>query len=264
MLDSNHENEVNANTVPSDGIPTKEASPDYPYRNVALTQKMASEIILRIVKPDEVFSRSSVTDRTVKYHTDLGGLVDKNRLPRIIGKAFTILKESDEIIKIRYDRWRLAMSVQGDNAIGVEVDTGDEEDETPTDQQFDNARKKLKTVKEIGDTEIQSVVYVYYWQAYRTVAEGNNNDKWPCKVGYSKYGVAERLAEQIQTAWPEYPIVALAIHLTDAKGMELVLHKALENRGRKINDAPGNEWFVTSPDEIEEILYCINPSLRSS
>ena len=35
----------------------------------------------------------------------------------------------------------------------------------------------------------------------------------------------------------------------------------LEFRGKRLPDAPGNEWFLTSPDEIRQIIASILPGV---
>ena len=49
-----------------------------------------------------------------------------------------------------------------------------------------------------------------------------------------------------------FPIVGLVIRANDGHGLERALHFALDEAERRIDDAPGNEWFDTSPNHVKE------------
>ena len=66
-----------------------------------------------------------------------------------------------------------------------------------------------------------------------------------------------RIFSQTGTAYPEYPHVALLIKCPSAREMEDALHSILKLRGKWLENAPGSEWFLTSPDEIKDLYYLI-------
>lgn len=105
--------------------------------------------------------------------------------------------------------------------------------------------------KEIGYGK--NAVYVYYFDIYQKFAELNSENKWPCKVGRTDRGTIERIMSQTGTSYPELPRIALIINCEDSKKLEAAIHSILKYKGRWIEDAPGTEWFMTSPNEIQEI-----------
>ena len=62
---------------------------------------------------------------------------------------------------------------------------------------------------------------------------------------------------QAPTAMPEWPTVWLAIETDEALVLERTIHGVLRLRDRWSEDAPGSEWFTTSPDEVESIYSWI-------
>jgi hypothetical protein len=59
------------------------------------------------------------------------------------------------------------------------------------------------------------------------------------------------------TAMPEQPTV-LGIHEhQDPVSLERALHSVLNLRGKRKTDAPGTEWFVTTPDEIQALIKMV-------
>ena len=56
---------------------------------------------------------------------------------------------------------------------------------------------------------------------------------------------------------PERPRYLLRLGCADdreAKDRESLLHAWFRTRRQKLDDLPGEEWFVTNPDEIEEAI----------
>lgn len=98
-------------------------------------------------------------------------------------------------------------------------------------------------------------VYVYYFPAYRDQAAYLGRGVWPMQIGMTAAGeVSLRVRDQVGTAMPERPIVGLIYRTGSAANVERLLHATLEERGRRIGDAPGREWFLTSLSEIREIM----------
>lgn len=60
-----------------------------------------------------------------------------------------------------------------------------------------------------------------------------------------------RIIDQAGTAYPEIPRIALLINCDSARDMETAMHSILKLRGRWMEDAPGSEWFLTNPNEVE-------------
>lgn len=96
-------------------------------------------------------------------------------------------------------------------------------------------------------------VYLYYYPAYKNLAEQDGKKVWACKIGKTKNEVDSRIEKQCRTALPEEPEVGLIIKCDDASVLEKTLHRILRLEGKCLEQAPGNEWFLTSPDEVESI-----------
>lgn len=97
-------------------------------------------------------------------------------------------------------------------------------------------------------------VYVYYLPTFETYRQ---NYYFPCKIGYSRHDAVERVEQQIKTALPERPEIGLIIKTDDGYLLEQALHAILKLKHRQVDDAPGKEWFLTSPDEVNILAQAI-------
>jgi len=101
-------------------------------------------------------------------------------------------------------------------------------------------------------------VYVYYLPTYRELAQIRGSTRFHCKIGMSTRDPLLRVASQAGTALPEHPRIALNIRTDRASELEKAIHGILKVRGQYVSDAPGNEWFLTSPDEVMEIFEWVS------
>jgi hypothetical protein len=96
-------------------------------------------------------------------------------------------------------------------------------------------------------------VYVYYNETDERLARAEGRDTWDCKIGFTAGNVSVRILGQAPlTSMARLPKVGLVIKTDDAKGLERVLHYMLDEAEARIDDAPGTEWFVTSPKRIAD------------
>lgn len=114
-----------------------------------------------------------------------------------------------------------------------------------------SVQKKIDAEKVIGNGK-QSV-YCYFYQIYKDKALANNETVWECKIGKATIDAQGRVIDQFGTAYPEYPVIALVIKCKSAHALEQAIHCVLDLRNRHIESSPGNEWYMTNPQEIEEI-----------
>jgi T5orf172 domain len=70
------------------------------------------------------------------------------------------------------------------------------------------------------------------------------------KIGYTEGDTIERIAAQIGTSTPDKPVLLFEVRTDRSRALERALHAILVYRGKKIRGG-GDEWFVTSVDEIE-------------
>lgn len=101
-----------------------------------------------------------------------------------------------------------------------------------------------------AEAGIKPSVYWYTFPAYRADA-----GCYPIKIGRGIDPEA-RIRAQV-TAMPEKPIVLGKYEHNDPTALERALHSILILRGKRKTDAPGTEWFLTTPAEIEELIKIV-------
>ena len=97
------------------------------------------------------------------------------------------------------------------------------------------------------------MVYLYYFSAYKHLAEAQGEEVWTCKIGMARSDPINTILSQTQTALPEYPKVGLIVKIDESSLIEWIIQDILRLQGKQKQDAPGNEWFITSPSEVEQI-----------
>lgn len=93
-------------------------------------------------------------------------------------------------------------------------------------------------------------VYWYTFPAYR-----RDDGPYPIKVGRGKNPLL-RISQQV-TAMPEPPLILGTFDHPDEISLERALHAVLALRGKRKTDAPGAEWFVTTPAQIEALIKMV-------
>jgi hypothetical protein len=104
--------------------------------------------------------------------------------------------------------------------------------------------------EEASETGVKPSVYWYTFPAYRV-----NSGPYPIKIGRGTDPDA-RIRTQV-TAMPEHPIVLGKHEHHDPVSLERALHSVLTLRGKRKSDAPGTEWFMTTPSEIEALIKTV-------
>jgi hypothetical protein len=97
---------------------------------------------------------------------------------------------------------------------------------------------------------IKPSVYWYTFPAYRL-----DSGRYPIKIGRGADPEA-RIRAQV-TAMPEQPIILGKYVHDDPTALERALHSILILRGKRKTDAPGMEWFMTTPEEIEALIKAV-------
>lgn len=78
---------------------------------------------------------------------------------------------------------------------------------------------------------------------------------FPIKVGKTTGDVESRVEDQCRcSAAFEKPVVLRTWNVARVGPTELAIHNILKARGKHREDAPGREWFDTTPVEIDTIL----------
>lgn len=107
-------------------------------------------------------------------------------------------------------------------------------------------------------------VYLYYYPRYRESAESKGETVWECKIGRTGGDKADGRIKPQVTGQPESPKIGLHIKTDREEKIERIIHDILKVRGKHIAEAPGKEWFLTSPSEVEEIYEFIGEKSHES
>lgn len=116
----------------------------------------------------------------------------------------------------------------------------------------DSELDEIESEEEDAEAEagIKPSVYWYTFPAYRADA-----GRYPIKIGRGIDPEA-RIRAQV-TAMPEQPVVLGKYEHSDPAALERALHSILILRGKRKTDAPGTEWFLTTPAEIEALIKIV-------
>lgn len=204
----------------------------YPFRSVPLTSGVAAQLIPQIYGAGATVSRATIINEIVDYHTERGGLPPRGSVTSLVKKGLSDLLKNERVEQVTVGFYRIGHSTATTEGADVPA-----EEEQPI---------------EYG--EGPETVYVYYFPAYKDQAAYLGNETWPVKVGQTTGEAPYRVRDQIGTAMPELPLVGLSYRCADSKAMEKAIHATLTNRGKRMLDAPGKEWFNTSLVEIQEII----------
>ena len=127
--------------------------------------------------------------------------------------------------------------------------------EKPQSQVDTSGVKNIAPERTIGSGK--SSVYLYYYPQYRESAESKGEKVWQCEIGRTIHGEADGRIREQATGLPESAKIGLHVKTDNCEKIERIIHDILKVRGKHIEDAPGTEWFMTSPSEVEEIYSFI-------
>lgn len=225
----------------------------YKYVGVPLSPAIAEELILQKFS-GQVTARQTVVEEVNRLHMARGGKpAERVDLAGLVKKALQNLRERGLAENPSLGYWRV-----GPEANDVEVDTS-ELPEVPNEiEPLPAADVVLR-----ADAHEKGGVYLYYLPAYRIQSEAENNaTAWPCKIGRTDRDPLVRILSQAATALPEKPHVALIAYTKHPLALETAIHGVLTLRGKKVDDSPGKEWFLTSPEEVRELIEFFDPRFK--
>ncbi len=102
----------------------------------------------------------------------------------------------------------------------------------------------------VEENSAAPAVYWYTFPAYKKLI-----GPYPIKIGRGN-NPETRIGQQV-TAMPEQPDILGTFEHQDVHNLERALHAVLTLRGKRKRDAPGAEWFVTTPEEIKELIHAV-------
>lgn len=223
-------------------------SGDYKYRGSPLTPAILVELAEELFA-GQLVKRADVIDRVSKLHVERGGTPSSADPSSQAKKAYRVLLEAGKVEPGGFGLWRFSgeSPEQADDLAFAE---------NVTDEDFASL---IVVERWIGKGD--ELVYAYSFPAYVSLAASSGSDRWPIKIGLSRSVSLVRIAQQVGTGTPEWPTVHLAIRCDDCLVVEKALHNALKVSGHYIENAPGSEWFRTSPDWVVDFLARLNPTL---
>ncbi|EJG0913585.1 TPA: GIY-YIG nuclease family protein [Vibrio parahaemolyticus] len=217
---------------------------NYEYKNIPLTPTVCQELIVELFAGKTV-ARNDIVTAVVDMHVKLGGKsANAQDVPRTVKKALENLRKEEIAANPSTGYW----SISG--ASIDEIDEISEELDLPHQSQEESVN--LNASKVLG--EGASSVYLYYYPAYKKLAELSRSEYWECKIGMSDRDAVLRIMSQAGTALPETPVLDLLIKTDTPRILESTLHGLLTLKHRKLPNSPGTEWFLTNPTEIEGLL----------
>lgn len=193
----------------------------------------------------KLVKRSDIVAFVVAEHERLGGLPSTTQTDMQMKKALRDLQSHGLVEKTGgYGIWRFTEAE--DDAETQDLETLPDEPDAP-----EAVGQVIPVQRWFG--EGTQLVYVYSYPAYEELARVRGDATWPIKIGRSSRVSLDRILSQIGTGNPEWPVVHLAIKCTDSEALEQTLHRVLKLRG-DWREAPGSEWFNSSPELVLELL----------
>lgn len=217
---------------------------EYKYKGVELTPSIFAELMVLLFDGKQ-FKRQTAINDIIQYHKTGEGALEKKDYIQGFKKACRILSTKG-LINIGYGTWRLNYKVQE-----VEIVEADKKEAI-----------NYSSEKTIGIGN--NALYVYYYDTYKKYAEQNGRNSWECKIGRTDKDPLQRVFGQAGTCYPELPHIALIINSIDSSLLESTIHDILKFKNKWIRTAPGTEWFLTTPEEIEKLYYFITEGDNTS
>lgn len=225
---------------------TEDNPAPYKFEGLPLTPNVIADLAPLLV-PTPLFRRAELIAAVEDYHVSQGGLPSESGLTAQVKKALQVLQKNGSLEPSGgYGTWRWLHEPNAEELSAVvQPESSDDEPLVLSDIQ--------------AEGEGQGSVYVYYFPAYKDLADFRGESTWPVKVGMSAAGNATiRVADQQGTAMPESPVLAYVRKTSTPRKLEAAVHAILFFRGRQLEDAAGAEWFDSSPDEVKAIVDWIH------
>ncbi len=206
----------------------------YEYFEKSLTPGIAKKLIQELFA-GQTAQKQEIMRVVEETHQKRGGLPSQAQHNNPVTLAlYNMRREGEASNPDKSGNWLIHSSAEDDNSVDPEPNNLD-----------------LDPEKIMGSGK-QSV-YLYYYPVYRRLAELEGEEVWACKIGKAKNDPLIRISNQTRTALPEYPKVSLVIKTDEFALMETTIQNILKLQGKHKQDAPGREWFITSPSEVEQI-----------
>lgn len=173
-------NPLNAGAQVNVTSPLFDENKNYLYSNLELTPNVFAHIAMSLCRGTQR-SRGDVITGVVVYHQTHGGITAGNEYISTFKKATKILRNKGLLKNLGYGQWLFKSEA---NETSLELDsyvTKEEDSQIPIDETLGTGNE---------------TVYVYYYDAYRQLAETRGQKHWPCKVGMTSQQTISRIFSQ--------------------------------------------------------------------
>lgn len=216
-------------------------SPIDNFRGLPLTPTSAQEHVKDFFATHTgVFVRKQIIEHVIKRHAEMGGVGGEGDIASTVKRSLQMLQDEGFLHQPMRSRWQRTDQLDNRNTV-EKVEDGD----SPTPV-----------------LESQSGLYAYFFSSEKELALLKGENCWLMKVGYSNSDVDRRVADQV-TGMHRQPETLLLREIEEGAEWEKFLHLALTMAGRRNEESPGKEWFVTNPAELENLLEGLEAMVSS-
>jgi T5orf172 domain len=225
---------------------------------VPASPAVVKDLIPEILASEGALKRSEITARLRQLLPSRGFTYNASASVFTTKRALSLLLAEGRINSPRTGWYEVP-----ENSTAVAEDSDPQEELSSTDElsPIEPATSKLKIEREIG--EGPESVYVYFHDVYFELSQRKGMSTWECKVGRTVGDPDARIMGQgALTCFPRCPVIGLVIRTHDGRNLERLLQAALSYAGARINNGAGSEWFLTSPDLVEQWFLQFKGTLK--
>ncbi|MCY4142961.1 MAG: GIY-YIG nuclease family protein [Gammaproteobacteria bacterium] len=210
---------------------------------VPLIPTIASEHILELYggRTQPVRTREMRTE-VLELHISRDGIEPTRAISSVIEEALSYLKKRGHAEKRSHGLWVFDREeiLKSDN---------DTREALRGESSTDNGERASPSKTAV------SGIYGFYYPESKQLADLNGQRNWLIKVGKSS-DAYNRISSQTSAMHqiPEYFVIKAT---DDISQWESTIHSVLSLAGRRSDESPGNEWFLTNPSELEKIVSVI-------
>lgn len=224
---------------------------NYKHNGLPLQPLLAKELILEVFIGRKV-ERKIIISTITELHHSRGGKLEKKNYTATFKKALQYLEKEGKAKSFAKEGGPIGYWQIGSTS---DFSNGNQQESVET-LKTSNIVDEKKVVESGEPQKIigigEGAVYLFYHDNDKHRAESEGKSFWQCKIGMTERDPIERIRAQTSTATAEPP--KTYVFRTDTPdAMEKAIHAILDACGKRVKSSRGKEWFVTSPDEVENI-----------
>lgn len=226
-------------------------SEKYKHKGKPFTERIAMELIFKTYVGKPGVDEYSICEDIYQIHENSGGLPPKMRKPSAQYKTYRVKCAVSSALR----------TLKGNGGATKEEQLWRIHEEGKDKVLADIHSDEQAYPKHLGTGEQE--VYLYYYPAYRQRAylqrppvwKYRGAALWECKIGETHDQDTETRTGQQKGPLPEKKVVALVMKTDNSRKLEMMIQEILKMWDRWIKNAEGKEWFLTSPEEVENIYH---------